>query len=102
MKLETKRKIRRWVCRRLRLPEMEPVPYPVNVYQGNAEILCCKISYRVTEAPYHLEYMKRMLREKLAEALMENDRCKIVEEDSPTDLFSKVVTVKVRVVPWKE
>ena len=102
MKIETKQKIRRWVCRRLGLPETETVPYPVNVYQGDAETLCCQSSYRVTDAPYHVEYMKRMLREHLAEALMENDRCKIIEEDSATDLFSKVVTVKVRVVPWKE
>ena len=102
MKLETKWKIRRWVCRRLGLPETEEIPYPVNVYIGNPETLCCQGSYRVSDREWVVEHLKRTLATHLADALMEKDRCQWIEEDSPYDLFQKVVTVKVRVVPWKE
>lgn len=104
MKLETKRKIRRWVCRRLGLPETETVtvPYPVKVYVGNPETLCIQGSYRVSEREWAVDYFKRTLAEHLADALLEKDRCQWIEEDSPYDLMQKLVTVKVRVVPWKE
>lgn len=46
--------------------------------------------------------MKRRLAYQLAETLLENDRSLITIEDAENDRMHRVMTVKVRVVPWKE
>lgn len=46
MKIETKRKILRGVCRRLGLPETEKFSYAVNVYQATPVTLCARGAYQ--------------------------------------------------------
>lgn len=106
MKLETKRKIRRWVCDRLGLPET--VPYPVvkaivpPVETLGAMGFLEKHLPRGDMEQIEENMMKQRLAYQLAEALLENDRSLITIEDEENDRMHRVMTVKVRVVPWKE
>lgn len=106
LKLETKRKIRRWVCRRLGLPETEPVPYPVNVYQGDAETLCAQQAFRKQSFKELNEIVedatKLSLAVTLAEALIKDEYCGVDVDDSEVNPELRIMTVSVRVVPWKE
>lgn len=103
MKLETKRKIRRWVCRRLGLPETETVPYPVNVYQATPVTLCARGAYQTIgdiEAAENIT--KQQLAVGLAELLIDDGYCGVETEDSEVNPELRIVTVRVRVVPWRE
>lgn len=106
MKLETKRKIRRWVCRRLRLPETETVPYPVNVYQATPVTLCAQQAFRKQSFEELNEIVedatKLQLAVTLAEALIKDEYCGVDVDDSEVNPELRIVTVRVRVVPWKE
>lgn len=106
MKTETKRKIRRWVCRKLGLPESEPVPYPVNVYQATPVTLCARQAFR--KQPFEElneiveDATKLRLAVTLAEALIKDEYCGVSEEDSEVNPELRIMTVSVRVLPWKE
>ena len=103
MKLETKRKIRRWVCRRLGLPETETVPYPVNVYQATPVTLCARGAYQtIGDVEEMKNITKRQLAVGLAELLIGDGYCGVETEESEVNPELRIVTVKVRVVPWKE
>lgn len=100
MKLETKRKIRRWVCDRLGLPETETVPYPVNVYQATPVTLCARGAYQTIgdiEAAENIT--KRQLAAGLAEVLIDSGHCGVETEESEVNPELRIMTVKVRVVP---
>lgn len=106
MKLETKRKIRRWVCRRLGLPETETVPYPVNVYQAMPVTLCAQQAFR--KQPFEElneiveDATKLRLAVTLAEALIKDEYCGVDVDDSEVNAELRIMTVSVRVVPWRE
>lgn len=105
MKLETKRKIRRWVCRRLGLPETETVPYPVNVYQGRpitlgAQGVFQKCPWRPELEKIDEDHCKRELALQLAEAILEDGRCGITVEDAEKDSALRVMTIHLMIVPW--
>lgn len=106
MKLETKRKIRRWVCDRLGLPETVEVPV-VKTIHPPVETLGA-VGYLEKHLPrgdmeqIEENMMKQRLAYQLAETLLENDRSLITIEDAENDRMHRVMTVKVRVVPWKE
>lgn len=104
MKLETKRKIRRWVCKRLGVEET--VPYPVvKTVVPPVETLGAVGFLHLPRGDMELieeNMMKRQLAYQLAETLLENDRSLITIEDAENDRMHRVMTVKVRVVPWKE
>lgn len=103
MKLETKRKIRRWVCRRLGLPETVEVPYPVNVYQATPVTLCARSAYQtIGDVEEAKNITKRQLAVGLAEVLIDSGHCGVSEEDSEVNPELRIVTVSVRVVPWRE
>lgn len=103
MKLETKRKIRRWVCRRLGLPETLEVPYPVNVYQATPVTLRARGVYQtIGDVEEAKNITKRQLAVGLAEVLIDSGHCGVSEEDSEVNPELRIVTVSVRVVPWKE
>lgn len=106
MKLETKWKIRRWVCRRLGLPETETVPYPVNVYQATPVTLCAQQAFRKQPFKELNEIVedatKLRLAVTLAEALIKDEYCGVSEEDSEANPELRIMTVQVMVVPWKE
>lgn len=106
MKLETKWKIRRWVCKRLGVEET--VPYPVvktivpPVETLGAVGFLEKHLPRGDMEQIEENMMKQRLAYDLAETLLENDRSLITIEDAENDRMLRVMTVKVRVVPWKE
>ena len=103
MKLETRRKIRRWVCRKLGLPETETVPYPVNVYQSTPVTLCARGAYQtIGDVEEAKNITKRKLAVGLAELLIDDGYCGVKTEESEVNPELRIVTVKVRVVPWKE
>jgi hypothetical protein len=106
MKLETKRKIRRWVCDRLGLPETEKVPYPVNVYQATPVTLCAQGAFRKQPFKELSEIVedatKLRLAVTLAEALIKDEYCGVETEESEVNPELRIMTVSVRVVPWKE
>ena len=108
LKLETKRKIRRWVCRRLGLPETVAVPYPVVKTIAPPVETLGAVGYLEKHLPsgdmeqIEENMMKQRLAYQLAETLLENDRCLITIEDAENDRMHRVMTVKVRVVPWQE
>ena len=103
MKLETKRKIRRWVCDRLGLPETETIPYPVNVYQAMPVTLCARGAYQTIGDVEEVEKItKRQLAVGLAELLIDDGYCGVEDEESEVNPELRIMTVKVRVVPWKE
>lgn len=108
MKTETKRKIRRWVCDWLGLPETETVPYPVvktivpPVETLGAVGFLEKHLPRGDMEQIEEKMMKQRLAYQLAETLLENDRSLITIEDAENDRMHRVMTVKVRVVPWRE
>jgi len=105
MKLETKRKIRRWVCRRLGLPETETetVPYPVNVYQATPVTLCARGAYQtIGDVEEMKNITKRQLAVALAELLIDDGYCGVKTEKSEVNPELRIVTVSVRVVPWRE
>lgn len=103
MKLETKRKIRRWVCRKLGLPETVPVPYPVNVYQATPVTLCARGVYQTIGDVEEAEKItKRQLAVGLAELLIDDGYCGVETEESEVNPELRIVTVSVRVLPWKE
>ncbi|MBR4855270.1 MAG: hypothetical protein IKU94_01430 [Bacteroidaceae bacterium] len=106
MKLETKRKIRRWVCRRLGIEETVEIPV-VKTIHPPVETLGAQGCFNKwkpgTDAERYAEnVLKRQLAYQLAEALLEDDRSLITIEDAENDRMLRVMTVKVRVVPWKE
>ncbi len=103
MKIETKRKIRRWVCRRLGLPETETVPYPVNVYHATPVTLCARGSYQtIGDIEEMKNITKRQLAVALAELLIDDGYCGVVDEEAESNPELRSVTVSVRVVPRKE
>lgn len=103
VKIETKRKIRRWVCKRLGLPETEKVPYPVNVYQATPVTLCAQKAYQtIGDVEEVKNITKWQLAVGLAELLIDDGYCGVTEEDSEVNPELRIVTVSVRVVPWKE
>ena len=108
MKIETKRKIRRWVCKRLGVEETVEVPYPVvKTIHPPVETLGAQGCFHKwkpgTDAERYAEnVLKRQLAYQLAEALLEDDRSLVTVEDAEDDRTLRVMTVKVRVVPWKE
>lgn len=103
MKLETKRKIRHWVCRKLGLPETETVPYPVNVYQATPVTLCARGAYQTIGDVEEAEKItRRQLAVGLAELLIDDGYCGVETEESEVNPELRIVTVSVRVVPWKE
>lgn len=106
MKIETKRKIRRWVCRRLGLPETETVPYPVNVYQATPVTLCAQQAFRKQSFEELNEIVedatKLRMAVTLAEALIKDEYCGVETEESEVNPELRIMTVSVRVVPWRE
>ena len=106
MKLETKRKIRRWVCRKLGLPETEEIPYPVNVYQATPVTLRAQQAFRKQPFKELNEIVedatKLRLAVTLAEALIKDEYCGVETEESEVNPELRIMTVSVRVVPWKE
>lgn len=106
MKLETKRKIRRWVCDRLGLPETEEIPYPVNVYQATPVTLCAQQAFRKQPFKELNEIVedatKLRLAVTLAEALIKDEYCGVDVDDSEANAELRIMTVQVMVVPWKE
>lgn len=103
MKLETKRKIRRWVCDRLGIPATEEIPYPVNVYQATPVTLCARGAYQmIGDVEEAKNITKRQLAVGLAELLIDDGYCGVETEESEVNPELRIVTVKVRVVPWKE
>lgn len=103
MKLETKRKIRRWVCRKLGLPETVKVPYPVNVYQSTPVTLRARGAYQtIGDVEEVKNITKRQLAVGLAELLIDDGYCGVETEESEVNPELRIVTVSVRVVPWKE
>lgn len=103
MKLETKRKIRRWVCDWLGLPETETVPYPVNVYQATPVTLCARGAYQtIGDVEEAKNITKRQLAVGLAELLIDDGYCGVKTEESEVNPELRVMTVSIRVVPWKE
>lgn len=103
MKLETKKKIRRWVCDRLGLPETETVPYPVNVYQAMPVTLCARGAYQtIGDVEEVKNITKRQLAAGLAELLIDDGYCGVVDEEAESNPELRVITVTVRVVPWSE
>ena len=103
MKTETKRKIRKWVCDRLGLPETEKVPYPVNVYQVMPVTLCARGAYQtIGDVEEAKNITKRQLAVGLAELLIDSGHCGVVDEEAESNPDLRIVTVKLRVVPWRE
>lgn len=106
MKLETKRKIRRWVCRRLGLPETETVPYPTYVYYNKPVTLCAQQAFRKQPSEELNEVAedatKRQLAVTLAEALIKDEYCGVDVDDSEANPELRIMTVQVMVLPWKE
>lgn len=106
MKLETKRKIRRWVCRSLGLPETETIPYPVNVYHATPVTLCAQQAFRKQSFKELNEIVedatKLQLAVTLAEALIKDEYCGVETEESEVNPELRIMTVSVRVVPWRE
>lgn len=103
MKIETKRKIRRWVCRKLGLPETVEVPYPVNVYQATPVTLCARGAYQTIGYVEEAENItKRKLAGALAELLIDDGYCGVETEESEVNPELRIVTVSVWVVPWRE
>ena len=103
MKLETKRKIRRWVCDRLGLPATEKVPCPVNVYQETPVTLCARSAYQMIDDVEEAEkFTKRQLAVRMAEVLIDSGHCGVETEESEVNPELRIMTVKVRVVPWRE
>lgn len=108
MKLETKRKIRRWVCRRLGLPETEmdavTVPYPTYVYYNKPVTLCAQGAFQksLKEAVELEDIMKKRLASVLAETMIEDGYCGVDVDDSKANPELRLMTVQVMVVPWEE
>ena len=106
MKLETKRKIRRWVCDWLGLPETEPVPYPTYVYYNKPVTLCAQQAFHKQPSEELNEVAedatKRQLAVTLAEALIKDEYCGVDVDDSEANAELRIMTVQVMVVPWKE
>ena len=91
------------MCRRRRLPDTETVPYPVNVYQATPVTLCARGAYQTTgdiEAAENIT--KQQLAVGLAELLIDDGYCGVETEYSEVNPELRIVTVSVRVVPWKE
>lgn len=106
MKLDTKKKIRRWVCDRLGLPETEKVPCPVNVYQATPVTLCVQQAFRKQSYEKLNEIVedatKLRLVVTLADALIKDEYCGVDVDDSEANAELRIMTVSVRVVPWRE
>ncbi len=104
MKLETKRKIRRWVCDRLGMPETETVPYPTYVYYNKPVTLCAQGAFQksLKEAVELEDIMKKRLASVLAETMIEDGYCGVDVDDSEANAELRIMTVQVMVVPWEE
>lgn len=104
MKLETKRKIRRWVCDWLGLPETETVPYPTYVYYNKPVTLCAQGAFHksVKEAVELEDITKKRLASVLAETMIEDGYCGVDVDDSEANPELRIMTVQVLVVPWEE
>lgn len=104
MKLETKWKIRRWVCRRLGLPETETVPYPTYVYYNKPVTLCAQGAFQksLKEAVELEDITKKRLASVLAETMIEDGYCGVDVDDSEANPELRIMTVQVLVVPWEE
>ena len=104
MKLETKRKIRRWVCDRLGLPETEKVPYPTYVYYNKPVTLCAQGAFQksLKEAVELEDITKKRLASVLAETMIEDGYCGVDVDDSEANPELRIMTVQVLVVPWEE
>lgn len=104
MKLETKRKIRRWVCDWLGMPETEPVPYPTYVYYNKPVTLCAQGAFQksLKKAVELEDIMKKRLASVLAETMIEDGYCGVDVDDSEANAELRIMTVQVLVVPWEE